>query len=201
MVWLRRAAAAHSLAGARGRPPLRTGGARTYTRRMLVREATRADAAEVHALLEGIYDEGSFFVNDTAESVNHLAVRLGARVQSRSLYLVAADEGRVVGWLELHRAPAERLEHVAILTLAVAPNARRRGVGRALMRAAYAWCRRVGALKVSLNVRASNRGAVALYESEGFELEGRERNQVRLVAGEGEGFEDNLIMGRWLPEG
>ncbi|MFA5550001.1 MAG: GNAT family N-acetyltransferase [Trueperaceae bacterium] len=168
---------------------------------MRVREASRSDAAAVHALLTGIYDEGGFFVNDTAESLNHLAARLGSRAPDRSLYLVATLEGSVIGWLELHRPAAERLEHVAVLTLAVAPGARRQGVGRALMQAAYAWCGRVGALKVSLNVRASNEGAVALYLAEGFELEGRERGQVRLVRGEGAGFEDNLIMGRWLAEG
>ncbi len=168
---------------------------------MRVREAKRADAAAVHALLVGIYDEGGFFVNDGAESLNHLTMRLGSRVPSRSLYLVATLDGQVVGWLELHRSPARRLEHVAVLTLAVSPAARRRGVGRSLMRAAYDWCRRVGALKISLNVRASNEAAVQLYLAEGFEVEGRERNQVRLVDREGGGFEDNLIMGLWFPAG
>ncbi|SRR5690554_605049 len=168
---------------------------------MQVREARRGDAEAVHELLVGIYAEGGSFVSDGAESLNHLAMRLGSRVPSRSLYLVATLEGEVVGWLELHRSPARRLEHVAVLTLAVAPGARRRGVGRALMRAAYGWCQRVGALKISLHVRAQNDAAVRLYLAEGFEVEGRERNHVRLVDGEGEGFEDNLIMGRWLPEG
>lgn len=166
---------------------------------MQVREATRGDAAAVHALLVGIYDEGRWFVNDGAESLSGLAARVGGRVKGRSLYLVATLEAQVVGWLELHRSPAERLEHVAVLTLAVAPAARRRGVGRALMQAAYAWCAAVGALKITLNVRASNEAAVALYLAEGFELEGREEGQVRLLGDEGDGFEDNLIMGRWLP--
>lgn len=165
---------------------------------MQVREATRADAGAVHSLLEGIYAEGGFFVNDGAESLSYLAARLGGRAPSMSLYLVATFGEAVVGWLELHRPPAERLQHVAVLTLAVAPAARRRGVGRALMHAAYGWCERMGVLKMALNVRASNEGAVALYLAEGFEVEGRERNHVRLVDGEGEGFEDNLIMGRWL---
>lgn len=169
---------------------------------MRIREATRADAKAVHSLLETIYEEGGFFVNDGAEALASLAARLGARNPLRSLYLVAVSEvagsERVIGWLELHRPPASRLEHVAVLTLAVAPQARRQGVGRALLHRSYAWCERVGALKVSLNVRSSNLGAVALYRSEGFELEGRERGQVRFAPSEGEGFEDNLIMGRWL---
>lgn len=180
---------------------------------MLVRHATRADASAVHELLTGIYREGGFFVHDGPEPLSSLAARIDGRMPSRSLYLVAELDGQVAGWLELHRSPARRLEHVAVLTLAVAPFARRRGVGRALMQRSYRWCEEVGALKMSLNVRATNEGAVALYESEGFEHEGRERGQVRLAPGEGDGyegddylgdgyegggFEDNLIMGLWL---
>ena len=59
----------------------------------------------------------------------------------------------------------------------------------------------VSSIAVPVSAPDGLRGAVALYEAEGFELEGRERNQVKLVGLEGEGFEDNLIMGRWLPEG
>lgn len=165
---------------------------------MQVRAARRADADEVHGLLSGIYREGGFFVGDGPESLGSLAARIEGGSPSRSLYLVAVMDDVVAGWLELHRSPASRLEHVAVLTLAVAPQARRRGVGRALLRRSYDWCAQVGALKMSLNVRASNEGAIALYRSESFELEGRELNQLKLAPGEGEGFEDNLIMGRWL---
>lgn len=168
---------------------------------MQIRNATRPDATEVHQLLEGIYDEGGFFVNDAAEPLSSLRARIDGRDVQRSLYLVAVDDEGVMGWLEMHRSPASRLLHVAVLTLAVAPRARRQGVGRALLRRSYDWCHQVGALKISLNVRASNRGAVALYRSEGFSLEGREVKQVRLAAREGQGFEDNLVMGLWLGAG
>lgn len=163
-----------------------------------IRSATRLDTEAVLQLLAGIYAEGGYFVGDGPESRRSLSGRLGGDDPNRSLYLVAADEGSVLGWLELHRSPASRLRHVAVLTLAVAPAARRRGVGRALLKSSYDWCRRVGVLKVSLNVRSSNPAAIALYESEGFEIEGCERNQLRLSGAEGGGFEDNLLMGKWL---
>ncbi len=118
----------------------------------------------------------------------------------RSLYLVAVRGPDVVGWCELHRAAAWRLEHVAVLTLAVALGERRRGVGRALLSEAYGWCLGVGVHKVSLHVRAGNLGAIALYESEGFVMEGREVGQVRSERS-GAHFEDNLIMGKWLDGG
>ena len=49
-------------------------------------------------------------------------------------------------------------------------------------------------LKLQLSVRAGNGAAVALYEREGFVLEGCERNQVF----DDGGFEDNLLMAKFL---
>ncbi|HEX7001547.1 MAG TPA: GNAT family N-acetyltransferase [Trueperaceae bacterium] len=166
------------------------------TASLTLRPARPSDASEVTRLLSGIYREERYFVGDGPSSSTSLAARIGVDDPQRSLYLVAARGTGVVGWCELHRSPAWRLEHVAVLTLAVSPTERRHGVGRALLSEAYDWCRRVGVLKVSLQVRAGNEAAIALYRSEGFALEGREVGQVRLERGGP--FEDNLIMGKWL---
>lgn len=170
---------------------------RAYHHGVKVRPAVPEDAEAVHGLLAGIYREGGAFVGDGPESASAIAARL-AFPTSRSYHAVADSGGELAGWLELHRSPARRLEHVAVLTLAVAPWARRRGVARSLLQAGYAWCREVGVLKVALHVRADNQAAVELYRREGFVLEGREERQVRRLASEGGGFEDNLVMGRWL---
>ena len=164
------------------------------------RRAEAADAKAVTRLLLGIYGERDYFVGDGPAPERNLALRIETDDPHRSLYLVALVGEDVVGWLELHRPPAVRLEHVAVLTLAIAPRMRRRGVGTALLHHAYDWCSQVGVVKVSLHVRAGNTSAIRLYEREGFEHEGRERGQIRLDAGgpAGARYEDNLIMGKWL---
>ncbi len=86
---------------------------------------------------------------------------------------------------------------MAILTLAVGSAWRRRGVAREMLARSYRWGIRVGVGKISLNVRAENRAAVALYQDQGFVLEGCERNHIRL----GDRFEDNLIMAKFLSRG
>jgi ribosomal protein S18 acetylase RimI-like enzyme len=48
--------------------------------------------------------------------------------------------------------------------------------------------------KLQLSVRARNEAAIALYRREGFALEGRERAQIL----DEEGFEDNLVMAKFL---
>ena len=64
------------------------------------------------------------------------------------------------------------LGEYSVTTLAVAPEARRRGLGRALMQALIAVCREESALFLTLEVRASNAAAIALYRSLGFAAEG-----------------------------
>ncbi len=68
--------------------------------------------------------------------------------------------GYVVAWLVVGE--------VHILNLAVDPSARRRGVGRALMIHVLTSFEAKGATKATLEVRRSNVGAQALYESLGF---------------------------------
>lgn len=55
-----------------------------------------------------------------------------------------------------------------LLRIAVAPSARRSGLGRALLRASEAGLGAVGIHQLHLEVRASNAAARSLYESEGW---------------------------------
>ncbi len=60
-----------------------------------------------------------------------------------------------------------------IYHLAVAPEARRRGLGTSLVRAAEAGLRALGCPKVNLQVRATNAAVVAFYETLGYAVEAR----------------------------
>ncbi|HEX7003903.1 MAG TPA: GNAT family N-acetyltransferase [Trueperaceae bacterium] len=161
------------------------------------RRATPSDARALHELQRLIYDEERWFVGDGPPSESVLAARIRALDANMSLWLVASQRqarDELCAWLELHRLPSTRLRHVANLTLAVSPRWRRHGLGRGLLASGFDWAATVGVRKVSLNVRANNEAAIELYRSEGFVLEGRERRQIRTE----EGFEDNLIMARFL---
>jgi ribosomal protein S18 acetylase RimI-like enzyme len=54
--------------------------------------------------------------------------------------------------------------------LAVVDGARRRGIGRMLLRACIAGARAAGLRSVVLHVGVANRPAVLLYDAEGFEV-------------------------------
>lgn len=83
------------------------------------------------------------------------------------LVLVAQEEprpGRIVGFAELRRV----LDHAEILNLAVEPGRRRLGIGKSLLRDSCRQVHKDGAKAISLEVRASNAPAIALYHSMGF---------------------------------
>lgn len=89
-------------------------------------------------------------------------------LKSPGVFALAAVEGAPVG-LILMRAIAGEAE---VLTLAVEPAHRRRGVAKALLTAGLAQAAAAGAEEVFLEVAADNPGAIALYRQAGFEAAG-----------------------------
>ncbi|WP_373316946.1 GNAT family N-acetyltransferase [Streptomyces sulfonofaciens] len=111
-------------------------------------------------------------------------------------HLVAELDGRLVGYLRLGfpTSLAANAHVRQIRGLAVAADARGRGVGRALLDAAVEEARRQGARRLTLRVLGHNAPARALYESAGFVIEGIQPGEFYL---DGE-YVDDVLMGRSL---
>jgi [ribosomal protein S18]-alanine N-acetyltransferase len=110
--------------------------------------------------------ETSTFGSD-AWSVESMSAELGS---PHTYYLAAIDPSAprgLAGYGGL-LAPATS-DEADIQTLAVAPNARRQGLGRRIMNALLEEARLRGVREVFLEVRADNPTARALYDSLGFE--------------------------------
>lgn len=91
---------------------------------------------------------------------------------------IAELNGRTVGFA-LTRGVLDEAE---LLLLAVMPEARRRGVGAALLRAVMADCATRKISRIHLEVRAGN-DAIKLYTSSGFSKIGERRDYYRGVDG------------------
>jgi ribosomal-protein-alanine N-acetyltransferase len=83
-----------------------------------------------------------------------------------------------------------------ILTLAVTPLARGKGLGRALLRAAASHAASLGAVSIFLEVGADNPAALALYASLGFERVGLRKGYY---ASPGEAGRDAWVLSAPLP--
>ena len=89
----------------------------------------------------------------------------------------AFDGGTLVGTVGLQRIGQRKLAHKAVISsVYVAPEYRRRGIGRRLMERALAHAASLpGLLTVTLGANAANAASVALYKAVGFEPFGVER--------------------------
>ena len=106
---------------------------------------------------------------------------------------VGEREGRIVVFGVMMMGPGE----AQVLNLSVAPDTRRQGLGGALLERFCDDAVRCGAEQVFLEVRVSNAGAIALYESAGFVRVARRAAYYPATATRP--AEDALVMRLTLP--
>ena len=105
-----------------------------------------------------------------------------------SLWLIAEEDGEVLGYVGSQTVLGES----DMLNLAVREDQRRKGIGNALVVALCEALRAENSISLTLEVRASNEAAKALYDAMGFETVGkRPRYYSRPV-------EDALILRKEL---
>src|SRR5271165_821618 len=80
-------------------------------------------------------------------------------------------------------------------SIVIAENARRMGIGKALMMAVANWSAAHGGVRMVLEVRAGNENAIRFYESSGLVKEGLRRDYYRHPN------EDAVLMGKALDSG
>lgn len=126
----------------------------------MVRPATAADLPVLAAI------HGQAFPHDPWDEA-----MLARLMDMAGAFALVTDGGFV-----LPRVAADEME---IVTIAVAPAGRRRGLGCALLQAGLGQARDRGAVIAFLEVAADNHGAIALYRQAGFAETGRRRGYYR----------------------
>ena len=154
--------------------------------------------AVVALLLEGF--KGELEAHDRRWLAELTAMSGGARALGFLMRIVPAAsdsfsgfvryaDGRLVGNVTLLRQPGETW---VIANVVTAPDLRRRGIGRELVRLAIDEAARRGARRVVLQVRRENAMAIALYADLGFVRHGATHTlnirAVRLASGRGHGL-------------
>ena len=145
---------------------------------MTLRDATPADAAALAAV------ETACFPND-AWSHDALLSHLTAPLSPACLM---EEGGEVIGYASGRATPPE----AEVYRVAVRPDARRRGIGLALMGALELRFAGQGCGRFYLEVRASNAPARHLYESLGYEEVGVRRHYYRAPVEDAVLYEKNL---------
>lgn len=162
---------------------------------MQIRRAKPADAAALVAHIKAIVSEpqrtAPLYPDEVVDEKAERALIAQYADSDSAVMFVAEADGEIVGDLTLRAiSPRRALQHVASLGMSVKATHRRRGIGRALLQEGLAWARANDLTRVELYVFADNAPAIALYESLGFQHEGRRKNLVRFE----DRYVDDLVM-------
>lgn len=132
-----------------------------------VRPVTRADATAWLAMREALWPD------DLGDHAKEIEAFFAGRLTMPLQVLVATDGDSIVGFAELSiRAYAEECYTGRVAFLEgwyVAPDARRKGVGRALVRAAEEWGRAQGCTEFASDALLDNTVSQAAHQALGFE--------------------------------
>ncbi len=105
-------------------------------------------------------------------SENSIATELNSRL---SYWLVAVEDGEVVGYIGSQSVLGES----DMMNVAVHPDHRRRGIAEMLVNALSHDLKERDNVCLTLEVRVSNKPAIALYEKLGFQQVGLRKNYYR----------------------
>lgn len=135
----------------------------------IVRTATLADLEEITELFDGyrvFYEQPS----DKGRARRFIRNRLE---QKDSVIFLAMFEGHPAGFVQMYPSfSSVATARIWVLNdLFVQPEARRRGIAKALMEHAAEWARRQKAAKLVLETAVDNHAAKRLYEALGWKRE------------------------------
>lgn len=97
---------------------------------------------------------------------------LAEELSNPDSHFLVAECGKVAGYIGVQEICGEAY----VTNIAVFENHRKKGIGRALLKAAADGAKQRNCEFITLEVRVSNAHAIALYESEGFEKVGIRKN-------------------------
>lgn len=161
----------------------------------MIRNAAASDKPRLLALYRAVAAVPGGLARTVDEIGDDYVAGFMQRALASGVQLVCEEDGVIVGEIHASSLGIAAFAHLLTdLTIAVAPAAQGRGIGRLLFQSLL---QRVGAQlphisRVELFTRESNLRARQLYTSLGFVEEGRLAGRVSDGAG---GFEADIVMG------
>jgi len=136
---------------------------------MTLRPATAADAAAIAKIWNGYIRESFVTFNATEKPVEDVAELIRSRQAAGQVFALAEERGAVLGFATYAQfragiGYARTMEH----TILLAPAARGKGVGRALMATLEDGARRAGVHSMIAGVSGANPDGVAFHAAVGY---------------------------------
>lgn len=156
-----------------------------------IRPFARDDAAEVARFANDLPEHDLLFLSRDLRHARVIEAWREAVERGEIESLIAVAGERVVATSAVVRDPLSWSPHVAEIRLLVAPDARGKGVGRALLEKSVGLAIEAGAIKLLARMTPDQTAAITVFEEAGFRGEAMLRDQVRDRAG---AFHDLAIL-------
>lgn len=161
---------------------------------VLIRIAAPADAAAIAAIYRPYVESSRISFEEEAPDASEMARRIEGEFPGRHPWLVAESDGRVLGFASSSPFRSRRAYRwVAESGIYLTPDAKGRGIGRALLSRLVELLQQQGYVAVIGAIALPNEASVALHERLGFVHTGTYR-QVGFKLGEW------LDVGLWQRE-
>jgi len=138
---------------------------------MIIREIKDSDTASVAALWREVFPKNPPWNIPERDIANKLRIQ-------RELFFVAEQGGAIIG-----TAMAGYDGHRGwVYYVAASPQYRRQGIGKALMDREE--LKKLGCVKLNLQVRATNKGVIEFYKKLGYNIEDHVSMGKKLIEGD-----------------
>ena len=155
---------------------------------LIIREATEQDAEQTLWFGKILFSSSDQVLITPGEFTNTLEQQkewIAGFQKSDSILLVAEQEGKVVGVLDVRRSNRKKIKHIAEFGVSVLPDFENRGIATKLIQTFLGWAEKESQIeKAVLTVFATNGRAIALYSKLGFTEECRHIKAIRQETGE-----------------
>jgi RimJ/RimL family protein N-acetyltransferase len=156
---------------------------------MHIRDTTEEDAEPVAALIDSVSRERRFLAGTVGYPADANRSFIASVKAAGGVHIVAIDSAEIIGWCDITPHPFEGMKHVGRLGMGIRKDHRAKGIGRKLLETAVQKAFASAIDRIELEVFASNRAAINLYEAFGFLLEGR-----KIAARKLDGITDDLLL-------
>ena len=135
---------------------------------ILVSPIALTHAPSFHQCLDTVAREKRYLAQIEAPPLERITGFVTESVANDAVQFVALAGDRVVGWADIFPAWAHAVQHCGTLGMGVLPEFRGQGLGRKLLQACIDKARSKGITRITLEARADNTNAIALYTRMGF---------------------------------
>jgi len=167
----------------------------------LIRESNLEDVPELMRLYKKVSTKGGLGRTEeeiNADYISDFLHKCQARGKGLILY-VATEPNKVIGEINGYTLGLKTFAHVfEQITMVIDPAYQGLGLGKKLLQALQTEIQNLmpWIMKMELACFSNNAKALQLYLSQGFIIEGKRKNRVRLTTGE---FADGLALGWFNP--